>query len=222
MLPIIRLRVLYDSPLPLGNVARFGQEFSGRIANTRDVLQLHLRRARQARAPAIQIDSDMVPAEKLERVSIEKLVEDTLGTQHLDVLNPKELQRSVMSYINKDECVFTNSRDAIETYVTHALARFEDTLAAGGLEESRLQAGIERLCQENSGSENTPLAQNAPAPSLREPSPPPPTPPVLDLSQESPPRQRRRTREQPSTPRSNRLAALGMIGSRPRRSTQQP
>lgn len=209
MLPIVRLRVLYDGPIPLGNTARFGQEFTGRIANTRDVLQLHLRRTRKPNAPRIYIDKDRIPAEKLERISLEQLVEENLGTQRLDVLNPGYLQRSVMEYINKDE------RDAIETYVGKALARFESTLEADGLDEGRIQAHIERLCgdqrvdQEPEIHESVMTVDSQPI-ALDDEFPPPSPPP-------SPPRQRRRTREPAPTPRSGRLAALDMTATRSRR-----
>ncbi|WFD33923.1 meiotic recombination [Malassezia cuniculi] len=209
MLPIVRLRVLYDSALPLGNVVRFGQEFSGRIANTRDVLQLHLRRARQSRTTAVQIDKDMIPAEKLERISLEKLVEETLATQHLDVLDATGLQRSVMGYINKDD------REAIETYVAQALVRFENTQATDGLDDSRMQQDTERV---STGREGV-LAAGSPvqvAATTREQvhsnahaleSSPQATPPP------APPTQRRRVQR---TPHSSRLAALNITASRSR------
>jgi len=116
MLPIVRLRVFYDTQIPIGNVARFGNEFAGRIANPRDALQLNLRRGRTARSGAsssefVRLNKDMMPAEKLERVSLESLVVENLRAQKLDMLNASNLQRSVMAYIEKDD------REAVEKYV---------------------------------------------------------------------------------------------------------
>ena len=208
MLPIVRIRVLYDAPIPLGNTARFGQEFTGRIANTRDILQLHLRRTRKPNAPRIHIDNDRIPAEKLERISLEQLVEENLGTQRLDVLNAGYLQSSVMQYINKDE------RDAIEMYVRKTLAHFENTLEADGLDEGRIQAHIERLCGDQRFEQMPEIHENSmtvdPQPTSEDES-------LLPLPQPSPPRQRRRTQEPAQTPRSGRLAALDMTATRRRR-----
>lgn len=108
-LPLVRLRVAYETQLALGNVARFGHEFTGRIANPKDVLQLQLKRGRTARAPhtshAVRLDKDMLPAEKLERVELADLVQENMRTQHFDLLEGAQLQQSVMRFVEKDEYV---------------------------------------------------------------------------------------------------------------------
>lgn len=105
-LPLIRLRVSYETQIPLGNLARFGQEFAGRIANPKDVLQLQLKRAKQPRERAshvVRLDKDMAPAEKLERVQLSSLVLENVRIQNFDLLDAVRLQQSVMGYVEKDE-----------------------------------------------------------------------------------------------------------------------
>lgn len=146
LLPIVRLRVVYDSQIPMGNVARFGSEFAGRIANPKDALQLHLRRERAGSAAskggsAARFDMNMMPAEKLERVSLESLVVENLRAQTLDMLNASELQRSVMRYIEKDE------RTAVEDFVSSSTHAIEDTLASDRHDESHIQAHLQRISE---------------------------------------------------------------------------
>lgn len=108
-LPLVRLRVAYDTQIPLGNLARFGHEFAGRIANPKDVVQLQLKRSRQARDSSaghvVRLNKDMIPAEKLERIQLSSLVLENVRLQNFDLLDAAQLQRSVMGYVEKDEYV---------------------------------------------------------------------------------------------------------------------
>lgn len=108
-LPLVRLRVAYDTQIPLGNVARFGQEFAGRVANPKDIIQLQLKRSRRTREAhsgnVVRLDKDMIPAEKLERVQLSSLVMENMRVQNFDLLDGAQLQQSVMGFVEKDEYV---------------------------------------------------------------------------------------------------------------------
>lgn len=149
MLPLVRLRVTYDTHLPLGNIVRFGQEFTGRVANPNDVLQLKLIKQRQTQVSrpilsAAHLDQDMLPAEKLERVNLSSLVMENVRAQHFDLLNASQLQKSVMGYVEKDE------RDAIESFLNTSLQAVEQRLARQQMQESQLQSELERICAQQS------------------------------------------------------------------------
>lgn len=159
LLPLVRLRVSYDTQIPLGNIARFGQEFHGRVANPKDVLQLKLlkdKRGREARAPTIvPFDQDMLPAEKLERVDISSLVMENVRLQHFDLLNAAQLQKSVMGYVEKDE------RDAIESFLNTSLQTVERQLSRQHMQESHLQSELERICAQQTHSGSIALTSEA-------------------------------------------------------------
>ena len=149
MLPLVRLRVTYDTHLPLGNIVRFGQEFTGRVANPNDVLQLKLIKQRQTQVSrpilsAAHLDQDMLPAEKLERINLPSLVMENVRAQHFDLLNASQLQKSVMGYVEKDE------RDAIESFLNTSLQAVEQRLARQQMQESQLQSELERICAQQS------------------------------------------------------------------------
>ena len=151
MLPLVRLRVTYENQISLGNIARFGQEFAGRIANPNEVLQLQLRHQRHTKerkgTELIRLDKNMLPAEKLERVNLSDLVLENVRLQHFDLLNARSLQQSVMRYVEKDE------RDAIEVFLERSLSSIEKQLATNHMNESRLQTELERISMEQASAD---------------------------------------------------------------------
>ncbi|WFC98581.1 meiotic recombination [Malassezia yamatoensis] len=107
-LPLIRLRVAYDTHLPIGNMVRFGNEFVNQVANPKDIIQLQLKRSSKSRAShtsVARLPTDMAPAEKMERVQLPTLVVENMRSQCLDLLDAKQLQQSVMNFVEKDEYV---------------------------------------------------------------------------------------------------------------------
>ncbi|EDP43664.1 hypothetical protein MGL_1877 [Malassezia globosa CBS 7966] len=155
MLPLVRLRVVYDTHLPLGNIARFGQEFTGRIANPKDVLQLKLHKDRRARnvhsaASVVPLEREMLPAEKLDRIDLSSLVLENVRAQQFDLLNAAQLQKSVMGYIEKDE------REAIESFVTDSLRHVERQLAGQHMQEMELQSELQRICAQQAAGDDEP------------------------------------------------------------------
>ncbi|WFD42669.1 meiotic recombination [Malassezia psittaci] len=107
-LPLIRLRVAYDTHIPIGNMVRFGSEFVDQVANPKDIIQLQLKRSSKSRAShtsVARLPINMAPAEKMERVQLPALVVENMRSQSLDLLDAKQLQQSVMNFVEKDEYV---------------------------------------------------------------------------------------------------------------------
>ncbi|KAL4399996.1 mitotic G2 DNA damage checkpoint signaling protein [Malassezia pachydermatis] len=213
-LPLIRLRVHYDTQIPLGNLARFGQEFVGRVANPKELLQLQLRRERQrrdntARPSVVPWDQRMAPAEKLERVDLASLVMDHIRVQQFDLLNASQLQKSVIGYVEKEE------REAIETFVNQTLQSVERQLSSRHMQESQIQEALEQLASHPIAMEapsEAPSSQDSMYEEMRPSAPASPSPPP-------PPRRptRGRTATQsavPATPHTaSRSAVLGSSSS---------
>jgi len=142
-LPLVRLRVSYDTQIPLGNLARFGQSFIGRVANPKDLLQLHLLRGRRgalgAGASVVPLDSRMAPAEKLERMDLASLVMENVRLQQFDLLNPQGLQSSMLGFVEKDE------RESIASFLDKTIARIERQLSSQHMQEAQLQSALENI-----------------------------------------------------------------------------
>ncbi|WFD17977.1 meiotic recombination [Malassezia caprae] len=156
-LPLVRLRVSYDTQIPLGNLARFGQSFMGRVANPKDLLQLHLLRGRRSapgtRASVVPLDSRMAPAEKLERMDLASLVMENVRLQQFDLLHPQGLQSSMLEFVVKDE------RDSIASFLDKSIARVEQQLSSQHMQEAQLQSALERI----SAQQDSVLPPAAPA-----------------------------------------------------------
>lgn len=125
-LPLVRLRVEYTNQ-EISNPQRFGQEFAGKVANPKEVLQFtkrkNLRSGRRgeqdgANASSAYVDVEeegLLPVERLEKVDVGKLVQEYLQAQNLDILNPDGLEGAVLNFVEKDD------RDAIDSVVTKML-----------------------------------------------------------------------------------------------------
>lgn len=187
-LPLVRLRVTYDTQIPIGNLARFGQAFVGRVANPKEVLQLQMRRQRRAPAASASLvptEPGMMAAEKLERVNLSSLVRNNVQRQHFDLLNVSQLQHSVMNFVEKEE------RDAIETFLSTTLATVERQLQSAHVQESQLQAALEQIRHQHLRSDDhdaafseedveaAPRGEGADAARTGDDEPRPPPPPAV-------------------------------------------
>ncbi|OAV94569.1 hypothetical protein PTTG_03792 [Puccinia triticina 1-1 BBBD Race 1] len=126
MLPLIRLRVEYTRPdgqtaYDVGNPQRFGQDFLGKVANPKDLVQFHRRRKIGIRKPKNDID---LPEEEplqdsqgnvSEKVQVATLVHQYLEAQNLGVLAENGMQRAVTLFVEKDD------KDAIKEFYHSAL-----------------------------------------------------------------------------------------------------
>ncbi|KAK0547269.1 meiotic recombination [Tilletia horrida] len=143
MLPLIRLRVIYTNQV-VGNPVRFGQEFAGKVANPKEVLQF-TKKSEKSKKPDGDGDDSMfdlddreiVAAERLERIRIGTILEKLLEHQSMQILNPKEMQDAVLNYAEKDH--------SLETY----LALLRNNLNGAGIQnEDDINARIEDIRQQ--------------------------------------------------------------------------
>ncbi|KAL9939632.1 hypothetical protein V8E36_001449 [Tilletia maclaganii] len=147
MLPLIRLRVIYTNQV-VGNPVRFGQEFAGRVANPKEILQFHKKKeaitAEQREAgEVIELDDrDIVAAERLERVQIGTLMKQILLQQNMQLLNPRQIQDAVLNYAEKDNKDALT--DSMHTYLTHMQRVF-----SGVKDERELYGKLEEVRRQN-------------------------------------------------------------------------
>ncbi|KAN0063985.1 meiotic recombination [Thecaphora frezii] len=147
-LPLVRLRVEYTNQ-EISNPQRFGQEFTGKVANPKDVLQFTKRKAAggsKGKEPVnayVDVDGlDLLPSEKLERVDVGMLVREYLQAQNLDILNPEGLEGAVLNFVEKDD------KEAIDSFVNKMLRNTVKGLVTIDPEEAQLQNELERLRQQ--------------------------------------------------------------------------
>lgn len=100
----------------MSNPIRFGQSFTGLIANPRDVLVFH-RRSKAARSkaaglatapdePELSIDDPelgLTTAEKLSRVRVGTLVKEYLSAQELQLLGEMGMGDAIQLFVDKDD-----------------------------------------------------------------------------------------------------------------------
>ncbi|EFP81287.1 meiotic recombination [Puccinia graminis f. sp. tritici] len=126
MLPLIRLRVEYSradglSAYDVGNPQRFGQDFLGKVANPKDLVQFYRRRKIGPRKPKNDIDLpeeeeiEDSQAKAPEKVQVATLVHQYLEAQNLGVLAENGMQRAVTLFVEKDD------KDAIKEFYHNAL-----------------------------------------------------------------------------------------------------
>lgn len=148
MLPLVRLRVAYTRH-DTGNIVRFGQDFVDKVANPRDLLQFHKKRAAQAsrrnanlKDNYLEPTEEMLPSERMEKVHMSGLVQKYLSSQSLQILNPAGLERAVMNFVDKDD------RDAISHFVDKEMKTTNTGLVAINPDEAKLSAELDRIRDE--------------------------------------------------------------------------
>ncbi|KAJ3005189.1 Double-strand break repair protein mre11a [Thoreauomyces humboldtii] len=119
--PLIRLRVEYSGGFTTFNPQRFGQAFVQRVANPKDILQFHRKRAGGAGAGSKKkgdlANIDAFIPEKLEDFRVEDLVTEYLNAQNLDILPENELGEAVRLFVEKED------REAIKDFLADSLDR---------------------------------------------------------------------------------------------------
>jgi double-strand break repair protein MRE11 len=113
MLPLVRLRVDTTGTTPSFNPIRFSLEFTGRVANPRDVLVFHRAPRRAQRQEPITApdsglvgeleDPDISITEKLQKVRVGALVKEYLSAQELQLLGEDGLSEAISSFVEKDD-----------------------------------------------------------------------------------------------------------------------
>ncbi|KAK5165528.1 meiotic recombination [Saxophila tyrrhenica] len=109
-LPLIRLRVEITAPeggkYNIENPQRFSNRFVDRVANTTDVVQTHRKRVAAKRATKAKADmpqASVVDNFSLENMKVDKLVEEFLTAQSLQILPQNQFSESVGQFVNKDD-----------------------------------------------------------------------------------------------------------------------
>ncbi|RSH93640.1 meiotic recombination [Saitozyma podzolica] len=131
MLPLIRLKVETSDAKEMTNPVRFGQDFVGRVANPRDILQYYRRKKAAERksknlpdAPDMEDEDEewgaddpaaMTANDRLSKLRMANLVKQYLQAQNLEVLVENGLEDAVMRFVDKDD------KDAIKDFVADTL-----------------------------------------------------------------------------------------------------
>ncbi|THH12098.1 hypothetical protein EW146_g7826 [Bondarzewia mesenterica] len=124
MLPLVRLKVDTTSVSSMSNPIRFGQEFTGKLANPRDVLVFHRAKQSAARRVAadepdlfLEDDEDGEGGEKLVpgRVRVHALVQEYLKAQELQLLGEGGMSDAIQVFVEKDDI------HSIQTHVNSTL-----------------------------------------------------------------------------------------------------
>ncbi|GMK54803.1 hypothetical protein CspeluHIS016_0113890 [Cutaneotrichosporon spelunceum] len=129
MLPLIRLRVETTGAKEMTNPVRFGQDFIGRVANPRDILQYYRKKVATRktvnnpdRPEDVVMDDEededpaaMTTSDRLAKIRMAKLVKQYLNAQNLDLLVEDGLEEAVMRFVDKDD------KDAIKDFVHESL-----------------------------------------------------------------------------------------------------
>lgn len=94
----------------MSNPIRFGQEFTGRIANPRDVLVFHRAKKSASKSkviidqPELSIDDpDLTTSEKLAKVRVATLVKEYLAAQELQLLGEAGMGDAIQMFVEKDD-----------------------------------------------------------------------------------------------------------------------
>ncbi|GAA95975.1 uncharacterized protein L969DRAFT_26055 [Mixia osmundae IAM 14324] len=120
MLPLIRLKVDFrasssvDEGTPdfdVPNSQRFGQEFAGKVANPKDIVQFYRSKKvaakKSMRVVPDQPDQvgleDVEPGARAEKVQVETFVRQYLEAQHMEILDQTHFGQAVESFIEKDD-----------------------------------------------------------------------------------------------------------------------
>lgn len=136
-LPLIRLRVEHSSPnggitkFEVENPQRFSNRFSGRVANSHDVVQFHIKK-RTAQANRLKASEElkemMSKPEVAENIKVAKLVSEFLNAQSLTILPQNYFGDAVNQYIDKDDKhamdLFIN--DSLTKQIRHLVSMNED------------------------------------------------------------------------------------------------
>ncbi len=94
----------------MSNPIRFGQEFTGRVANPRDVLVFH-RAKKSTRSAKVKIDqpelsidnTDLTASERLSKVRVSSLVQEYLAAQELQLLGEIGMSDAIQMFVEKDD-----------------------------------------------------------------------------------------------------------------------
>ncbi|KAJ2979511.1 hypothetical protein NUW58_g7181 [Xylaria curta] len=120
--PLIRLKVEYSAPegghYDIENPQRFSNRFSGKVANTNDVVHFYRKKTVQKRATGANELSEEAIASlaEMDSVKVAKLVEEYLKAQSLKILPQAPFGDAVTQFVDKDD------KHAMEQFVAESLS----------------------------------------------------------------------------------------------------
>ncbi|KAJ8063179.1 hypothetical protein OCU04_008418 [Sclerotinia nivalis] len=138
-LPLVRLKVEFTPPeggkFDCENPQRFSSRFINRVANIKDVIQYHRKKASATRKSATEIDlpeeGTLAQVAGFDDVKVELLVKEFLEKQSLQVLPTTPFGDAVGQFVDKDD------RHAMEIFV-----------------QKSLKAQVEELIKQANGADN--------------------------------------------------------------------
>ncbi|TGO54844.1 hypothetical protein BCON_0101g00160 [Botryotinia convoluta] len=138
-LPLVRLKVEFTPPeggkFDCENPQRFSSRFINRVANIKDVIQYHRKKAGATRKSATEIDlpeeGTLAQVAGFDDVKVELLVKEFLEKQSLQVLPTTPFGDAVGQFVDKDD------RHAMEIFV-----------------QKSLKAQVEELIKQANGADN--------------------------------------------------------------------
>ncbi|ESZ94722.1 hypothetical protein SBOR_4884 [Sclerotinia borealis F-4128] len=138
-LPLVRLKVEFTPPeggkFDCENPQRFSSRFINRVANIKDVIQYHRKKAATTRKSATEIDlpeeGTLAQVAGFDDVKVELLVKEFLEKQSLQVLPTTPFGDAVGQFVDKDD------RHAMEIFV-----------------QKSLKAQVEELIKQANGADN--------------------------------------------------------------------
>ncbi|SAM09228.1 hypothetical protein [Absidia glauca] len=125
-LPLIRIRVDYTGGYEIFNPLQFGQQYTNRVANPKDMLKFqrskaapasHSRKKPQSASAILDDLSSSIP-ERLDQIKVEDLVNEFLN-RDLALFPENELEEAVKMFVDKDD------KDAIRRFVNKSINQIQ-------------------------------------------------------------------------------------------------
>ena len=121
-IPLVRLRVDYSGGYSTINPQCFGQKFTGRIANTKDIIHFFRKKMHcQQKCSAIE-SIEMNENVENSFIDIDQVVGDYMKEHTLDIFPSHELFDKIKLFVDKDD------KDAIEQWINSKLNHFNLTI----------------------------------------------------------------------------------------------
>lgn len=144
-LPLIRLRVEYTAPeggnFDCENPQRFSNRFTKRVANVKDVVQFHRKKAagiKRAQDGAEMPEESTFASLDIDSVKVDKLVQEFLAAQKLTILPQSAFSDAVNQFIDKDD------KHAMGDFVKENLSKLvEDLMKVDKLDENNIHDAME-------------------------------------------------------------------------------
>ncbi|EGC34567.1 hypothetical protein DICPUDRAFT_34779, partial [Dictyostelium purpureum] len=105
MLPLIRLKVDYTGYSTI-NPQKFGQRFSGRVANPNDVLLFHRKKTTSSNSKTGDFDVNKIKVQEEDKIKVGDFISEFLGntpSDRLNILSEQDLYTSLHNFVEKDE-----------------------------------------------------------------------------------------------------------------------